>query len=61
MYKKLKQRRLDMVRKRKRKFGWIRKLFDSLVNGLGILDSRATAGLCRRGTIGIVLARSPNL
>ena len=49
-----------MVRKRKRKFGRIRQLFGGLVKGLGIFDSRTTAGLCRRGTNGIVLARSPN-
>lgn len=50
-----------MVRKRKRKFGRIRQLFGGLVKGLGILDSRATAGLCRIRTNGTILARSPNL
>lgn len=60
MCKKLKQRRYDMVRKRKRKLGRIRQLFGDLVKGLGILDSGTTAGLCRRGTNGAVLARSPN-
>ena len=62
MRKKIKQRRFDMVRKRKkkRKSGWIRQLLDGLVKGVGILDGGATAGLCRRGTTGVVLARSPN-
>ena len=47
-------------RKRKRKFGRIRQLFGGLVKGLSIFDSRTIAGLCRRGTNGKVLARSPN-
>ena len=57
MCKKIKQRRFDMVRKRKRKrkFGRTRQLFGGLVKGLSILDSRTIAGLCRRGTNGTVL------
>lgn len=48
-------------RKRKRKLGRIKQLFGNLMKGFGILDSRMADGLCRRGTIGTVLARSPNL
>ena len=62
MCKKLKQRRYDMVRKRKRKrkLGWMRQLFDGLVKGLWIFDSRIADGLCRIRTNGTVLARGPN-
>ena len=62
MCKKLKQRRYDMgrKRKRKRKLGWMRQLFEGFVKGLWIFDSRIADGLCRRETTGIVLARSPN-
>lgn len=48
-------------RKRKRKLGRIKQLFEGFVKGLSIFDSRIADGLCRRGTTGIVLARSPNL
>lgn len=48
-------------RKRKRKLGWIKQLFGEFVKGFGILNSRTTAGLCRRGMNSAVLPRSPNL
>ena len=63
MCKKLKQRRLDMVRKRKRKrkVEWVWQLFDGLIKSVVFLDGRIADGLCRIRTNGTVLARSPNL